>query len=91
MNMGRLRIKKKEAVIPFRETLAYRSFLMIGSVVVFLVALYIAIGALRANTTASLIASAAVGVAAAFSIFYNLDHMRHARVSERTLKRMKRR
>lgn len=89
--MGRLRIKKKEATIPFRETLAYRMMLFTGSVVAFLIALYIAIGALRANVTVSFIASAAVGVAAAFAIFYNLDHLRDARIPQRTLKRMKRR
>ena len=89
--MGRLRIKKKEVAIPFRETLAYRMMLFTGSVVVFLIALYVAIGALRANVTVSFIASAAVGVAAAFAVFYNLDHLRDARIPQRTLKRMKRR
>ena len=89
--MGRLRIKKKETVIPFRETLAYRSLLLIASITVFLVALYIAIGALRANNTVSSVVSAAVGVAAAFAIFYNFGRMSSARVSQRTLKRMKRR
>src|SRR5215472_16846952 len=54
--MGRMRIKKKEAVIPFRETLAFRMILLSGSVVVFLVALYIMIGALQANITISFIA-----------------------------------
>jgi hypothetical protein len=89
--MGRFRIKKKEVTIPFRETLAYRMMLSTGSVIVFLVALYVAIGALRANVTVPFIASAAVGVAAAFAIFYNLDHLRDARIPQRTLKRMKRR
>ena len=89
--MGRLRIKKKEVAIPFRETLAYRMMLFTGSVVVFLIALYVAIGALQANVTVSFIASAAVGVAAAFAVFYNLDHLRDARIPQRTLKRMKRR
>ncbi len=89
--MGRFRIKKKEVTIPFRETLAYRMMLSTGSVIVFLVALYVAIGALRANVTVPFIASTAVGVAAAFAIFYNLDHLRDARIPQRTLKRMKRR
>lgn len=89
--MGRLRIKKKEMTIPFRETLAYRMMLATGSVIVFLVALYVAIGALRANVTVSFIASAAVGVAAAFAIFYNFNHLSDARIPQRTLKRMKRR
>jgi hypothetical protein len=89
--MGRLRIKKKEATIPFRETLAYRMLLVTGSVVVFLVALYIAFGAFSTGVTISFIASAAIGLAAAFAVFYNLDHLRDARIPQRTLKRMKRR
>ena len=89
--MGRLRIKKKEVVVPFRETFAYRMFLFTGSVIVFLAALYIAIGALRGNVTISFIVSAAIGVAAAFAIFYNLDRLRDVRIPKRTLQRMKRR
>ena len=89
--MGRLRIKKKEAVIPFRETLAYRTMLLAGSVLLFVVALVVMIGALRANVTMSFIISAVVGVAAAFAIFYNLDHLRSAKIPQRTLKRIRRR
>jgi hypothetical protein len=89
--MGRLRIKKKETVIPFRETLAYRSLLLIGSIVVLLAALYSAISNLSGTITTSFIVSAAIGAAAAFAVFYNLDHLRDARVPQRTLKRMKRR
>jgi len=89
--MGRLRIKKKEAVIPFRETLAYRMMLLAGSVVVFLIALYIMVGALQANITVSFISSGVIAAAAAFGIFYNLDHLRHARIPKQTMNRMKRR
>jgi hypothetical protein len=89
--MGRLRIKKKEAVIPFRETLAYRMMLLAASVVAFLIALYIMVGALQAGITISFIASAVVAAAAAFAIFYNLDHLRDARIPKQTLNRMKRR
>jgi len=89
--MGRLRIKKKEAVLPFRETLAYRTLLLAGSVVVLMVALYVMVGALIAKITMSFIISAVIGVAAAFAIFYNLDHLRSAKIPQRTLKRMKRR
>src|SRR5207244_12125001 len=55
--MGRLRIKKKEAVITFRETPAYRMMLLARSVVVFLLALYIMIGALHALMTVFFISS----------------------------------
>jgi hypothetical protein len=90
IRMGRMRIKKKDAVIPFRETLAYRMILAGASLIVFVVALYILVGSLSTNTT-SAIASGAIGVAAAFGIFYNLDHLREAKVPKRTLNRMKRR
>src|SRR5262245_6969750 len=90
IRMGRMRIKKKDAVIPFRETLAYRMILAGASLIVFIVALYILVGSLSTNTT-SAIASGAIGVAAAFGIFYNLDHLREAKVPKRTMNRMKRR
>jgi hypothetical protein len=88
--MGRMRIKKKEAVIPFRETMAYRMMLAGGSLIVFVSALYILVRAISTNTTMA-IAAGAVGVAAAFGIFYNLDHLRYAKVPKRTMNRMKRR
>ena len=89
--MGRLRIKKKETVLPFRETLAYRMLLATGSILVFLIALYSAIAGMRAGNTIASVVSAAVGIVAAFAVFHNLDRMRDARVPQRTLKRMKRR
>jgi hypothetical protein len=88
--MGRMRIKKKEVVIPFRETMAYRMLLAGGSLIVFTSALFILVGAVSTNVTIA-IAAGAVGLAAAFGIFYNLDHLRYAKVPKRTLNRMKRR
>jgi hypothetical protein len=88
--MGRMRIKKKETVIPFRETLAYRMICGGGALVVFVIALYILVGAVTTSLTTAII-SGAIGVAAAFGIFYNLDRLREARVPKRTLQRMKRR
>ena len=89
--MGRLRIKKKEAVIPFRETLAYRMMLLAGSVVVFLVALYVLIGALQTGMRVSLVTSGVIAAGGAFAIFYNADHLRDAKILKQTLTRMKRR
>jgi hypothetical protein len=89
--VGRLKIKKKEVVIPFRETLAYRMILLTGSIILFLFALYVMIGALRADITVSFIGAGVIGVAAAFAIFYNLDHLRDARIPKKTLSKMKRR
>ena len=88
--MGRLRIKKKETIIPLRETLAFRMLLLTGSAVVFLIAVYLLVSMLSRNTIAA-IASGAVAAAAAYGIFYNLDHLREARIPKQTLNRMKRR
>src|SRR5262245_39702372 len=69
--MGRMRIKKKEAVLPFRETVAFRMIVLTGSVIVFLVALYILVGAFRTSLPLA-ITSGAAAVGAAIAIFYNL-------------------
>jgi len=88
--MGRMRIKKKETVLPFRETLAYRMILIGASLIVFVIALYLLVSAISTNMTMA-IASGVVGLAAALSLFYNLDRLREAKVPKRTLNRMKRR
>lgn len=85
-----MRIKKKEAVIPFRETMAYRMILAGASLIVFIVAIYILVSSLSTSMTV-VIVSGIVGVAAAIGIFYNLDHLRYAKVPKRTLNRMRRR
>lgn len=87
--MGRIRIKKKDTVIAFRETLAYRMILAGASLVVFVVALFYVVRAVSTNLTLAL-ATGAVALAAGFSIFYNLDRLREAKVPKRTLHRMKR-
>jgi uncharacterized membrane protein (GlpM family) len=87
--MGRMRIKKKETVLPFRETLAYRMILIGASLIVFVIALYLLVSAISTNMTMA-IASGVVGLAAALSLFYNLDRLREAKVPKRTLNRMKR-
>jgi hypothetical protein len=85
-----MRIKKKEAVLPFRETLAYRMILIAGSVAVFLVALFTLV---RAFTTSIPVAgvSGVVAAGAAFGIFHNLDRLRMVKIPKQTLSRMKRR
>ena len=87
--MGRMRIKKKETVIPFRETLAYRMILIGASIIAFMIALYLLVSAISTNMTMA-IASGVVGLAGALSLFYNLDRLREAKVPKRTLNRMKR-
>ena len=86
--MGRLKIKKKEAVIPFRETLAYRMILLSVSILFLVVALYQMIVSFGGNTTAFIVA-AVLTVVGGFGVFYNLDHLRDAKISPRAMQRMK--
>ena len=88
--MGRMRIKKKEAVIPFRETLAYRMILLAGSVAVFIIGVFVLLSFLTTNITAA-ISSGVVAAASGFGILYNLERLRDAKVPKQTLNRMKRR
>ena len=61
-----------------------------GMLLIFIAALYVLFGAVATNSTSAL-AAGAVGAAAAFGIFFNLDRMRNARIPKRTVDRMKRR
>ena len=85
-----MRIKKKEVILPFRQTLAYRMLLLTGSAVVFIVSVYLLVGFLGVNMAAA-ISTGVIAAASGFGIFYNLDHMRDAKVPKQTLHRMKRR
>jgi ABC-type Fe3+-siderophore transport system permease subunit len=89
--MGRMRIKKKEAVIPFRETVAYRLLLVVASGVVLAITLYQLLRSVRTQNQFGLIVSALTGAMAVTALTYNLSQMRNARVPDRTLKRMSKR
>jgi len=89
--MGRLRIKKKESVMPFRDTLAYRLLLAAGSVFLFLVTVYFLMKYAGTGNNIGLIASALSAVMAGTAVFYNLGQVRNARIPASTLKRAKRR
>jgi hypothetical protein len=89
--MGRLRVKKKEAVIPFRETLAYRFLLAIASVFLFMVTVYFLMKYVGSGNNVGMIASAVFAVMAGTAVFYNLGQVRNARVSPSAMKRAKRR
>jgi len=88
--MGRLRVKKKESVIPFRETLAYRLLLAAGSVFLFLVTVYFLMKYAGSGNNTGMIASALSAVMAGTAVFYNLGQVRNARVPAKTLKRARR-
>ena len=89
--MGRLRIKKKENVIPFRDTLAYRLLLAAGSVVLFLITVYFLMKYAGSGNNVGMIVSALSAVMAGTAVFYNLGQVRNARVPASTLKKARRR
>ena len=89
--MGRLRVKKKESVIPFRETLAYRLLLAAASVFLFMVTVYFLMKYAGSGNNVGMIASALSAVMAGTAVFYNLGQIRNARVPQSALKRAKRR
>ena len=88
--MGRRRIKKKEAVLPFRQTVAYRFIIVAAMLIVFLYGVIRAITALGTADTTGLIIAIALTVGSAVGAFYNLDKMRYARIPKKTPMRMKR-
>jgi len=89
--MGRLRIKKKDAVIPFRQTMAYRLLLATGSLVVFILAVYFLWHYVQVGHKVGTIVSIAGVVMAITSLFYNLGEVKNAKVPASTMKRAKRR
>ena len=89
--MGRLRIKKKDAVIPFRQTMAYRLLLALGSLILVFIATYFLMRYYRSGNGIGMIASAAGAVMAITSLFYNLGEVRNAKVPSNTLRRARRR
>jgi hypothetical protein len=89
--MGRLRIKKKDAVIPFRQTMAYRLMLALGSLVLVILTTYFLTKYIRSGNNVGIIISIAGALMAVASLFYNLGEVRNAKVPANTLKRAKRR
>ena len=86
-----MRIKKKDAVLPFRETMAYRLLLATGSLVLLLGTLFFLVRYMQSGNKVGLIISIAAGVMAGISLFYNLGEVRNAKVPASALKRAKRR
>ena len=89
--MGRMRIKKKDAVLPFRQTMAYRLLLAIGSLLIVMVTVYFVIQYIRSGNNIGMIVSIAVTVMGVTALLYNLGEVRNAKVPASTLKRAKRR
>jgi len=81
--MGRMRIKKKTAVKPFRQTMAYRLLLVLASFLIFLYTIYEMVAAYRVSNTIAFVIAAIAGVLASIGIFYNLDRARYIPIPER--------
>lgn len=87
--MGRMRIKKKDAVLPFRETVAYRFTMVAAALILFLVASIQALRSIGQNTATAVVFGLIAAATAAFAI-YNLKQMSGAKVPRHTIQRMKR-
>lgn len=89
--MGRMRIKRKDSVIPFRKTLAYRLLLATGSFLLLLFTVYSIVRYVNLGNNTGIVVSVLGSVMAVTALFYNLGEVRNARVPESTLKRSRRR
>jgi hypothetical protein len=89
--MGRMRIKKKDAVLPFRETMAYRLLLAAASLILLLATLYFLLTYIQSGNRIGLIVSIVAAIMAVTALFYNLGEVRNAKVPASALKRAKRR
>jgi hypothetical protein len=89
--MGRIRIKKKDRVLPFRQTVAYRFIFVATALLVFAVAIFLAFRALISDDTTTLIIASGVAAASAFLGLHHFSRMQTARIPKQTLQRMKRR
>jgi heme/copper-type cytochrome/quinol oxidase subunit 4 len=89
--MGRIRIKKKGRVLPFRQTVAYRFIFVALAVIVFVIAVFQVFSALVAGNTVLLVIASGVAAASAFLGLHNFTRMQTARIPRQTLQRMKRR
>jgi hypothetical protein len=88
--MGRMRIKKKGRVLPFRETVAYRFLIVGAALILFAIALYQAIGSLIDGDTPSLIVASLAAAAAAVLGLHNFSRMQTAKIPKETQRKMKR-
>jgi hypothetical protein len=88
--MGRKRIKKKEAVLPFRETVAYRFIMVAAAFILFVIASIQIIRSIQLGSTSAIVISALLTATTAFFTVYNLKQMQNAKVPRRTAQRMRR-
>ena len=88
--MGRKRIKKKEAVLPFRETVAYHFIMVVVAFILFAIAAIQIIRSIQLGSTPAIVVSALLAAATAFFTVYSINKMRKAKIPRRTAQRMRR-
>jgi len=86
-----MRIKKKAEFIPFVQTLAYRMMLLTVSIVLFAYASYRALRSIYGDSTNVMMISFGFMILTGLGVFYNMSHLKNARLSPAAMKRMKRR
>jgi hypothetical protein len=86
-----MRIKRKDSVIPFRKTLAYRLLLATGSFLLLMMTAYFIVRYVNAGHNTGILVSVLASVMAVTALFYNLSEIRNARVPQSALKRARRR
>lgn len=89
--MGRIRIKKKNAVLPFRETVAYRLLMAGAGIVVALISLFGVMNFLASDNMRGLVAAGVLTLVGGTFAVYNLSQTRTAKIPRSALQRMKRR
>ena len=88
--MGRKRIKKKDSVLPFRETVAYRVILAGVGFILFLIASIQTIRSIQLGNTAAIVISGLVSVLTIAFTVYNLKGLQDAKVPRSAAQRLKR-
>jgi hypothetical protein len=85
-----MRIKKKAEFIPFPQTLAYRMILVTVAILFFAYFTYRAIASLYGDSTNDKLLSFGLMLLAGLAVFYNMNHLKDARVSPAAARRMRR-
>ena len=88
--MGRPKIKKKEAVLPFRETVAFRFILVAISGMLFLIAASQIVGGIRDENSTLLVIAIVLTVGTGGLTLFNLTQISHGKVPKSAQQRMKR-
>lgn len=88
--MGRLKIKKKGTVLPFRDTVAFRFLMVAVSGIFFLISVFQLIRGIQSGNTTLLVIAIALTVGTAALTLFNLGQMRQAKIPKSAQQRMKR-